>query len=972
MQWHQNGQHDQAEQRYRQVLQQHPQHPDALHLLGVLALQCGQPEQAVALLQQARQHKPSAPSIHVHLGNAFSHLGQLPEAAACYQEALQLQPESAEAHNNLANLLQQQQQLTAAIAHYQAALRLQPDYAEAHFNLGRVRQTQGEYAAAMSHYQEALRLQPTLAAAHNNLGTVWQQYGEHAKARTHFQEALRLQPHFAAAHTNLSIALQAQGQSQAAVLHSQEARRLQPDCATSAYNLGNAFQEHHALEAAIAAYQDAIRQHPEHAEAHWNLALTLLLAGRLREGWSEYEWRFRRPGITYPSLPQPRWDGSPFPDKTLLVWAEQGMGDTLFLARYLPMVKARGGRVLLACQPELHRLLQGCMDVDTLLPCQPEKLAETPYAYQIPLLSLPGLFHTALETIPADIPYIVPDPELVHQWHTRLGHTECLRIGLVWAGNPQHPNDARRSCPLSALTPLAALPRVAWFSLQKGAAATMSPPVGMQLTNLGNDLQDFADTAAVLANLDLVITVDTAVAHLAGAMGRPVWTLLPFTPDWRWLLARDDSPWYPGMRLWRQSAPGDWESVYQRIAQAVQQVSPGSTPALAQTPPATTSHSVSLPTAVPAPPRKRRPVVLFSTTRMWNPGDDFILFGIRNLLQPLMGPINPLVYNRHPALHALRLHFNQPVTLTAEASAVQANLYELLHPHLLPYDNSWHANLDLSHLDLAVFAGTPEWSGAMVAPLVERLLATSVPTLYLGIGTFEGTAELSFEQLPATDRALLRQARLITVRDPACARLLASVQPLSLPCPALFASNHAQERQHKKRLALSTQGSSMHNGQRIDPRTRDYSIALFRALAQHYECALVCHYAEELTELQPHLDSSMECLYAYDARDYLDLYRDFDLAVTTRVHGAGLCASLGIPSFVIAHSARSATSSGFLSEVLRPQDDPVDRAIARIAQYDVPAASARLCAYKEVARHHYTTLLQPVLKHAGLLATSAS
>jgi tetratricopeptide (TPR) repeat protein len=963
LRWHQAGQLAQAERLYRQVLQSNTQHPDALHLLGVLATQRGQAAYAVELLLQARQQKTTVPSIHIHLGNALGNLGRFGEAAACYQQALRLQPDSAEAHNNLGTVLQQQQQLTAAIAHYQEALRLHPHYAEAHFNLGRVLQVQGEYATAMAHYQEAVRLQPTFADAHNNLGTVLLEYGDYTKAMAHFQEALRLQPHYAEAHINLSVALKEQGRLTDAITHYQEALRLQPNCADTHYNFGNVLQEQGALDAAIAAYQEAIRLQPDHVEAHWNLGLTLLLAGRLRTGWPEYEWRFRRAGVPYPSMPQPRWGGAPFHDKTLLVWTEQGYGDTLLFVRYLPMVKARGGRVVLACQPELERLLQDCVEVDGLLPCQPEKIAATQFDLHIPLLSLPGLFETTLDTIPVDVPYITPDPALTRQWQIRLGQENQFRIGLVWAGNPQHPNDRNRSCQLSDFAPLATLPNVALFSLQKGSAAAqaMALPKGIPLTDLGSALHDFAETAAVIANLDLVITVDTAVAHLAGAMGKPVWTLLPFVPDWRWMRERDESPWYPSMRLWRQSTPGDWATVCQRVVHAVQDLTHANT----ATSPLPQQHRPGIiscqPATVPAPPVKHRPVVLFSTTRMWNPGDDFILFGIRNLLEPLIGPYNALVYNRHPELHQLRLRFNQPATITGDDVSVRANLYELLKPHLLPRDNSWHPGLDLATVDLVVFAGTPEWFGGMVAPLVERLLATQIPTLYLGIGAFEGSAELTFEQLPPADRALLQQAALITVRDETCAKLLAPLQPLSLPCPALFATELCQVRQQKKRLALSTQGSNPRNGQRIDPVTRDYSIALFKALAQRYECALICHYVDELEELRSHLGKDMECIYVYDARDYLTIYDAFDLTVTTRVHGAGLCASLGMPGFVIAHSTRSATTQGFLSERLHPHHDPVDSAVRRIEQYDVATASARLCAYKEAVRTRYTALLQPVL-----------
>lgn len=970
LQMHQQGRLDLAETIYQRVLQRHPRHPDALHLLGFLFTQCGRYEQAIALLRKALTHKASIPSVHIHLGNAYRGVGKLDAAAGCYQQALHLQPESADAYNNLGNVMLEQGAHEAAGHYFNESLRVQPDCAETHYNIGRVLHARGRLEEAHKQYDCALQLRPDFAEAHNNLGVILQGLGYLDSAVTHFQEAIRLQPDSAEPHNNLSMALKKQGHVVAAMAHYREAIQQQPGLAEAYYNSGNAYQEQGAIETAIACFKESIRVQPDFVEGHWNLALALLLTGRYQEAWLEYEWRFRRDGTPFPDLPRPRWNGAEFKNQTLLVWAEQGYGDTIQFVRYLPEVKSRGGRVVLACQPVMERLLQPCAGFDHLVTCPPEAIDPDLYDLQVSLLSLPGLLETTVRTIPAEIPYLTSQPDKVQAWREGLPKKEGLHVGIVWAGNPQHGNDQNRSCRLDDLAPLSTIPDVVLHSLQKGHGAEQitSPPAGMKVTDLSDHVDDFTDTAAVLSNLDLVITVDTAVAHLAGALGRPVWLLLPFVPDWRWLLERQDTPWYPTMRLWRQAAPGDWMTVVQGMCEALRRLCHQEKqlrPEMLHTTPKCKASPFSSRTASHNKRLIRRPNVLFSTTRMWNPGDDFILFGVRHLLESLIGPFNSIVYNRHPDLHQLRLHFNQPATVTVDEISVQANLYDLLSPHLTPRDNSWHPGIGLDRVDLAVFAGTPEWLGDMVAPLVNQLLWSRVPALYLGIGSFEGIADMAFDQISLSDRLLLNRATYITVRDETCAKILGPLQPMQLPCPALFAAKTSRPRHQKKRLALSTQGSDGRNGQHIDPVTREYSVALFKALAKQYDCALICHYVDEAQELSNCLGNDMAVYYAYDARDYIDIYDDFDLTVTTRVHGAGLCASLGIPGFVIGHSARSATVRGFLADILHPQHDGIEQAIERIGAYDVSAASERLCAHKEETLKRYIALLEPVIREIG-------
>jgi tetratricopeptide (TPR) repeat protein len=538
VQQHQAGQWQQAEQLYRAILQVEPQQVDALHLLGVLASQVGQHEQASTYIGQALRLQPDFVEAHINLGVALQKQGKLEEALASLHQALRLQPDSAEAHNNLGNVLQEQGQLDEAQACYQQALHLRPDYAEAHNNLGNVLQKQGKLVEALACLQQALRLKPDYTEAHNNLGNVLQKQGKLVEALACLQHALRLKPDFAEAH----------------------------------YNLGNVLKEQGQLTEALASYQQALRLTPDYAEAHWNRALVWLLAGDFEQGWPEYEWRWQRQEASPPRFPQPRWDGASLHGQTILLWAEQGLGDTLQFVRYAPLVQARGGCVLVACQPALVPLLSRCPGIDQLL-SQGSPLP--PFDAWAPLLSLPGLLQTTLATVPRTVPYLFPDPERVQYWRQELHPLEGFKIGIVWQGNSRHQNDKQRSIPLAQFEPLARVERVQLISLQKGAGREQLEAVAERfpVIDLGQRLDgdSLADAAAAMQNLDLLIACDTALAHLAGALGVPVWLALPFAPDWRWLLEREDSPWYPSMRLFRQQKWGDWDEVFARMAAALQQ-----------------------------------------------------------------------------------------------------------------------------------------------------------------------------------------------------------------------------------------------------------------------------------------------------------------------------------------------------------------------------------------------------------------
>jgi hypothetical protein len=329
-----------------------------------------------------------------------------------------------------------------------------------------------------------------------------------------------------------------------------------------------ALAEQGRLAEAATCYEQALHLKPDYADAHLNLAYSWFFRGDLEAGWPEYEWRWKRRGFPQPSFRQPLWDGSSLQGQTILLFAEQGLGDTLQFIRYAPLVRQHGATVIVQCQEPLLRLLATCAGIHRLVP---EGCALPPFDVQAPLLSLPRILRTTLATIPAKVPYLSVDPGLSTHWQRRLSDVEGFKVGIVWQGNPEQARDRRRSVPLLAFTPLAVIPGVRLVSLQKGAGRAQLPDLAdrLGLLDMTDRLKDFADTAALISQLDLVITVDTAVAHLAGALGVPVWLALASSADWRWLLEREDSPWYPSMRLFRQSTWGDWAGVFERLTEAL-------------------------------------------------------------------------------------------------------------------------------------------------------------------------------------------------------------------------------------------------------------------------------------------------------------------------------------------------------------------------------------------------------------------
>lgn len=592
---------------YEQAVKLEPGHAEAHNNLGCVLEAQGHLDRATAAYRRAADCDPGLAQAQHNLANALCARGEYAEAARRFHSALALHPDHARSHYGLGRALASQGERDAAIESYRQALALEPrffeaarelaiawfergdpeqaetcsrcalqidpDSAEIHLHLGNVLRQQRRFDEALECCLRAVALDPGMARAHNNLGNAYQDLGRSPEAIAAFRKALELDPALAEAHFNLGIAVHQGGEVGQASVHYRAALALDQDLADAHLNLGYALEQLGDPRTAIRHYRRAIAAEPNLAEAHFNLALQLLLTGDFAQGWEEYEWRWQLPGLAgaNPHRGNPHWDGAEVAGKTVLLYAEQGFGDAIQFLRYAPQVARRGAKVVVQCAPELKTLF-GCAPGIPAVVSNAEPVPECDLCCS--LLSLPRIFKTSLDGIPAPHPYLRADAGKTRVWKERLAADgTALKVGLVWASQTANKIARLKSMPLDLFAPLGAIADVVFYSLQKGAAAgeAARAPRGMRIVDPSAQLGDFSDTAALIENLDLVISVDTAVAHLAGAMGRRVWTLTHFPPDWRWLLERADSPWYPTMRLFRKQRMRDWSSVVGPLAEALKQ-----------------------------------------------------------------------------------------------------------------------------------------------------------------------------------------------------------------------------------------------------------------------------------------------------------------------------------------------------------------------------------------------------------------
>jgi len=537
----QTGQYPEADRLCRQILQTDPDNAEAWYLLGLIQLRQSKLGEAKASLRRAIANRPDHLEAYLRLGGVLLGLREFNEAATCFRAAAQLAPAAPEASVGLGIALICGKRFDEAIPCFQRALKLKPDHPEAHHFLGDAYRALGKYDEALAAFDRAIQLRPDYAEAHNSRGFTLDEMRRPQEAVASFDQAIRLRPDHCEAHHNRGVAL------------GKLAR----------------YQE------AIASFDEAIRLEPDYPEARRNRALALLVRGDLQRGWQEFEWRWKCRDLSMPKHPRPLWEGEPLEGRTILLHVEQGLGDTLQFIRYAALVKARGGRVVVECQKPLVPLVETCPGIDRVV-LKGEALPE--FDVHTPLLRLMGLFTTTLETIPAPVPYLRAEPGRIEHWRARIGLLPGFKIGIAWQGNPKHSRDPDRSFPLAQLEVLARIEGVQLISLQKGFGAEQLRHLGgrFPVVDFGDDVDPgpgtMRDTPAIMMCMDLIVTPDTALAHLAGALGMPVWIALPRAPDWRWLIEREDSPWYPTARLFRQAERGRWGPVFARMAAALQEI----------------------------------------------------------------------------------------------------------------------------------------------------------------------------------------------------------------------------------------------------------------------------------------------------------------------------------------------------------------------------------------------------------------
>jgi tetratricopeptide (TPR) repeat protein len=598
---HRHGRLTEAEQLYAGILAVRPDHFDALHMLGMIRLAQGQFSEALRLIAGAMQSKTPSPQILLNYGLVLNALDRHQEALESFDHAIKLKSKFSEAHNNRAAVLAALGRDEEALESYRKALAITPNYPQAHYNLGNSLRMLGRNEEAVKSYDRALVLRPDYTEALYNRGNTLRELKRFDEAMASYDRSLSVRPDFAEALYNRGNTLRELKRFDEALASYDRALSVQPDYFDALCNRGNALRELKRFDEELASYDRALSIRPDDAgalnnrgnalsalgrhiealatisraiavnpastDAQLNDALLKLRLGDFSRGWEKYEWRWKRDdGSMKPrNFGQPLWLGQePVVGKTILLHAEQGLGDTIQFARYAPMLAKRDARVILEVQPPLKSLFS---QIGSGIQIISNGEIIPSFDLHCPLMSLPLAFRTELGTIPADAPYLAVLSDRIEQWNDRLPSRNGLRVGIVWSGNASHVNDHNRSISLPRLAPIIDLPYIQFISLQKEMREADARILAQKphIIGLGSHFGDFTDTAATITQVDLVISVDTSVAHLAGALGKPVWILLPFCPDWRWLLDREDSPWYPSARLFRQPHIDDWDSVIEQV-----------------------------------------------------------------------------------------------------------------------------------------------------------------------------------------------------------------------------------------------------------------------------------------------------------------------------------------------------------------------------------------------------------------------
>jgi len=567
MQLHRSGKLEEAEPLYRQVLAREPANTDALHLLGVINLQRGQSAQGESLIRRAISLRPDAVEYRMSHAEFLIQTGRWNEMSESVQEILRLAPKNQPALFRLGMRLAQSGQYEPAIAVLKFAVELQPDDSDCRGYLASLYAAMNRPHLAVVELREGTRRNPGDVRFWHNLGALLCSSNQIEEGLKAINEALKLKPDLVGALANRAVALRRLDRHAEAMEDLRRGIEIDPRAPQLQNNLGALLFDQGKWEEALAAWKLAVEQAPNSPMEHWNYARLLLLLGHFEQGWEEFEWRLKLPRLKLKrDFTQPQWDGSDPTGKTILLFTEGGFGDAINFIRLVPGITARGGKWYLECQPALVSLFEGMPGIERIIP-RGEALPE--FDMQIPLQSLLRIAGIRLENIPNKVPYLKAPRDRAEQWAARLANDPHPRVGLVWAGSKVEGDSRTRS--ISTFAPLAAVKNVRFYSLQKGTDSGQTPRPEMDWVDYTAELHDFADTAALVENLDLVITVDTSMAHLAGALAKPVWVVIPFQSDFRWLIDRTDSPWYPTMRLFRQPSNQDVATPIAQMVEALRE-----------------------------------------------------------------------------------------------------------------------------------------------------------------------------------------------------------------------------------------------------------------------------------------------------------------------------------------------------------------------------------------------------------------
>ena len=568
---HNLGQVEEAINCYKKTLKYNPDNLDALNNLGVLYYERKEYDRAHNYYDKVMKHNPANANTLNNLGNLYNAMEDYEKAEEYYKAALKHGPKVADYHFNLADCLLRQNKLHEALEQLGFAISINPHHYGALNSLSVVLIKFENYTEAENILMKIIDLQPNFAEAYHNLGLCYQRTGNHDKAVMLYQKALHNKHIRGQMLMDIGNLYLKEGKFIESEKFFKDAAENVDYKGTLYTNLGITQLNQGNISEAVNYTKNALKEDPNIAVSHYNLSHALLLNGDFRDGWEEYEWRKKRIVFKVRKFAKPELKNLDVDNKRIFVYDEQGLGDTIQFIRYLPMLKKLGCYIIFECDPRITGLIKNFDGYNELYPRTHTDEPGIEYDYHVALLSLPMLFGTELESIPSNNSYLESDSKLNKDWKERLGNTNKFRVGLVWAGNPNHTNDKNRSCPLDKLNSLLQMTDVEFYSLQKGPGlAQVTNDYSGKLQILDGELKSFSDTAAAIANMDLVISVDTSVTHLAGALGKDVWTMLPFLPDWRWLMDRDDSPWYPTMKLYRQKKRGDWETVVATMKEDLQ------------------------------------------------------------------------------------------------------------------------------------------------------------------------------------------------------------------------------------------------------------------------------------------------------------------------------------------------------------------------------------------------------------------